>query len=114
MRYLNIARVATGILVGGLLATSAALAQGQPQPATMTDTAPAPATERNSLGAVILMDEPVLAQREMMLQAQARYDLDTRAMGAGPVRVLRGAPSREELRLKRALDAAERQKGTPN
>ncbi|MEJ5992197.1 hypothetical protein WG902_19500 [Ramlibacter sp. PS3R-8] len=61
----------------------------QPQPLTMTDTAPAPASERSSMGAVILMDQPVLAQREAMLAVKERSAVDTRSMGAGPARVLR-------------------------
>jgi hypothetical protein len=50
---------------------------------------PAPAHDRTSLGAVIMMDQPVLAQRESLQQAQARAAVDTRSMGAGPARVLR-------------------------
>lgn len=92
----DFARTAGGLLaaalVTGLLATQAGaadVAQVKPEPATMTDTAPLPASDRDSVGAVILMDEPVLAQREAMAQAQARSEVDTRTMGAGPAQVLR-------------------------
>lgn len=90
MRYQAFARVAATVLATALLSSGAVLAQTsqpQPQPLTMTDTAPPPAMERNSVGAVILMDDPVLAQREAMQQAAARAP-DTRSMGAGPARVL--------------------------
>lgn len=87
MKYSAFVRAAAAVLSTALLSSGAVLAQTQPQPLTMTDTAPPPASERNSVGAVILMDEPVLAQREAMQQAAARAP-DTRAMGAGPARVL--------------------------
>lgn len=110
MKYQDFVRAAAGVLAGALLAGGAI---AQTQPITMTDTAPTPAQERNSMGAVIMMDEPVLAQREAMQQAQERSGIDTRTMGAGPNRIMRRAITREELEFQKALDAAERQKGTP-
>ena len=110
MTYQDFVRAAAGVLAGALLAGGAV---AQTQPITMTDTAPTPAQERNSLGAVIMMDEPVLAQREAMQQAQERSGIDTRTMGAGPNRIMRRAISREELEFQKALEAAERQKATP-
>jgi hypothetical protein len=112
MTYQDFVRAAAGVLAGALLA-GGAIAQKQPEPLTMTDTAPTPAQERSSVGAVILMDEPVLAQREAMQQAQERSGIDTRTMGAGPNRIMRRAMTREELEFQKALEAAERQKGTP-
>ena len=89
MNYQAFVRAAAGALAAAAL-TGAAFAQTQtPQPVTMTDTAPAPAGDRSSMGAVILMDQPVLAQREAMQAAQERSAVDTRAMGAGAARVLR-------------------------
>jgi hypothetical protein len=88
MKYQAFVRAAAGALAAAAL-TGAAFAQTQtPQPVTMTDTAPAPAGDRSSVGAVILMDQPVLAQREAMLAAQERSAVDTRTMGAGAARVL--------------------------
>lgn len=110
MSYQDFVRAAAGVLAGALLA-GAAIAQTQkPEPATMTDTAPAPAHDRSSTGAVIMMDEPVLAQREAIRQAQERSAVDTRALGAGPSRILRRAQSREEIEFLKALEAAERDK----
>ena len=115
MRYQNFARAAAGVLATALLAAGGAYAQGkQPEPATMTDTAPTPAADRSSMGAVILMDEPVLAQRAQMAAMQERTEVDTRAMGAGPAKILRDVMTKEELKRQRALDAAEKEKGTPN
>lgn len=114
MRYQEFARVAATVLATALLA-GGALAQSKPEPATMTDTAPHPAQDRASVGAVILMDEPVLAQREAMLAVRERSEIDTRAMGAGPARALRDAMTKEELKNQRALEAEQRRRGgTPN
>ena len=111
MRYQAFVRAAATVLSTALLAGTA-FAQSAPR--TMTDTAPLPATERSSLGAVIIMDEPVLAQREAMLQAQERSAVDTRVLGAGPARILRNADVKESVRNQRALDAAGKRKGTPD
>jgi hypothetical protein len=109
MRYQAFVRAAAGVLATALMGTGAALAQTSvPQPTVMTDAAPLPASERSSVGAVIMMDEPVLAQREAMLQAQERGP-DTRNLGAGADRLNRRALTREEIEFQRALDAAERQ-----
>lgn len=113
-RYQAFVRAAAGVLATALIGAAAVQAQTtQPQPATMTDTAPTPASERNSVGAVILMDEPVLAQREAMQQAQERSGVDTRALGAGPNRILRRVQTQEEIEFMKALEAAERQLHTP-
>lgn len=104
MRYPAFVRAAAGALAtaailaaGSVHAQSPQSNEGVQQPPTMTDTAPTPAHDRSSVGAVILMDEPVLAQREALLQAQARTSVDTRAMGAGPARLLRGAQQKKEM-----------------
>jgi acetyl-CoA acetyltransferase len=111
MTYQDFVRLAAGVLAGALLAGGTVAQTKQPEPTTMTDTAPSPAQDRSSVGAVILMDEPVLAQREAMQQAQARSGIDTRSMGAGPNRIMRRALTREELEFQRALEEAERQRG---
>jgi hypothetical protein len=110
MRYQAFVRAAAGMLSTALFA-GAAIAQAQPR--TMIDTAPLPPADRSSVGAVILMDDPVLAQREMMLQAQERTSVDTRAMGAGPARLLRGLAVKEDMERQRAEDAAQRDRVTP-
>jgi hypothetical protein len=79
----------------------------------MVDTAPSPASDRGSLGAVIMMDQPVLAQREMMQQAQERSAVDTRNMGAGPARVMRGVQLRGDMEDQKIIDMLSRQQGTP-
>ena len=111
MKIQDFARVTAGVLAAalvtaGALADAADVAQARPGPVTMTDTAPLPAQDRDSLGAVILMDEPVLAQREAMAQAQARSEVDTRTMGAGPAQVLK------DVMLQERQKALEQQKPT--
>lgn len=116
MRYQAFVRAAALVLPAAFLSAGAVHAQESklPEPRVMTDTAPLPATERESIGAVILMEQPVLAQREAMLQAMERSAVDTRAMGAGPARLLRKMEAKEEADRQRALDAAQqRQRGTP-
>ena len=106
MSYQDFVRAAAGVLVTACVA-GGAFAQAKPEPATMTDTAPMPAHERTSLGAVIMMDQPVLAQREAMLAAQERAP-DARSLGAGPARVIRRAQTQDEIEFQRALDEAMR------
>ncbi|MDB5900567.1 MAG: hypothetical protein JWP22_3568 [Ramlibacter sp.] len=110
MQYQDLARVAAGVLAAAAL-SGGALAQTQPP--TMTDTAPTPAHDRASVGAVIMLDQPVLAQREQMLQAQERSAVDTRSMGAGPARVLRGVQTRDDLADQKIIDSLSKQRGTP-
>lgn len=109
MRYQDFARAAVGVLATALLA-GGAFAQDakQPEPVTMVDTAPLPASDRASVGAVVLMEEPVLAQREGMAAMQERSAVDTRAMGAGPARVLRDVMVQEQLRQQRMPETAPR------
>lgn len=113
MTVQDFARAAAGVLAGALLAGGAIAQTKEPEPITMTDTAPNPASDRASVGAVILIDQPVLAQRESLQQAQARSAVDTRAMGAGPNRIMQRAMTKDEVEFQRALDAAMRRHGTP-
>ena len=83
------------VVLAAALAAPALLAQTTtPSPQVMTDAAPLPASERGSMGAILLEDSPVLAQRESVLQLAARRDAIVlasdpmrdalRTMGAGP------------------------------
>jgi hypothetical protein len=110
MKYRILVRAAAGVLAAAALSTTAL---AQVQGPTMIDTAPNPAHDRGSLGAVIMMDQPVLAQREMMLQAQERSAVDTRSMGAGPARVLRGVQLRGDMEDQKIIDSLTRQRGMP-
>ena len=114
MKYQTFVRAAAGVLVTTLMGATAALAQTQPQPSVMTDVAPLPASDRDSIGAVIEMDQPVLAQRQAMAQAEAR-GVNTTTLGAGPNRIMRRAQTQDEIDFQRALDAAlrQQQEGTP-
>lgn len=109
MRYQAFMGVAAAVLSTTFFSTGNVLAQNEaqavPQPRTMTDTAPLPASDRGSVGAVILMDDPVIAQREAMQQMASRAP-DTSTMGAGPNRLLQRVLTDEERKQQRALDAA--------
>lgn len=114
MRYQDFVRAAAGVLATALFASTGVHAQAKlPEPVTMTDTAPLPASDRSSLGAVVLMEHPVIAQREEMAAMQERSAVDTQTMGAGPARILRDVMVREDLKRQRALDAARQQRTTP-
>lgn len=113
MKYQSIVRTAAGVLAGALLAGGALAQAKQAEPTTMTDTAPVPAQDRSSVGAVILMDEPVIAQREQMQTAMERSAVDTRVLGAGPARTVRKAQTQTEIDFLKAMQAADRQKATP-
>jgi hypothetical protein len=105
MRYPAFVRTAALALPVALLSSGVAWSQTQSQPRTLSDAAPLPAQERTSSGAVILMDQPVLAQREQMEAAAARAP-DTRTLGAGPARQLQRALTRSERERGNATDAA--------
>jgi hypothetical protein len=114
MTVQDFVRAAAGVLAGAVLAGGAIAQTKQPEPVTMTDTAPNPASDRGSVGAVILSDQPVPAQREALQQSQSRSAEDTRAMGAGPNRnPPKRAVTKDEVEFQRALDAAMRRHGTP-
>ena len=89
MTYQVIVRAVAGALAAAAVSGAAFAQSPPPQPVTMTDTAPLPAGDRSSVGAVILMDQPVLAQREAMLAVKESSAVDTRTMGAAPARVFR-------------------------
>ena len=115
MKYQAFVRAAAGALAAAAL-SGAAFAQAQPQPQTMTDTAPTPASDRSSVGAVILMDQPVLAQREAMEQMQARAPVvvDTTTMGAGPARLNARPLTKEEMdAIERGAAKANRRPWSP-
>lgn len=114
MQYPTFVRVAAFLLPAALLSSNAVWAQTQPLPNTMVDTAPLPAQDRESNGAVIMMDQPVLAQREAMAQVQARAP-DTTALGAGPASMAAPQPQvdrvlsgREVQRLRREAEHDQR------
>jgi len=112
--FVRAAGVLATVLFTGVAAQAGPADEKQPDPTTMTDTAPTPAQDRASVGAVILMDQPVLAQRQALLAAQERTSVDTRAMGAGPANVLRDLMTREDLRRQRAIELREQLRQTPN
>lgn len=100
------------LVLGAALSAPALLAQTTaqttaPTPHVMSDVEPLPASERESLGAIILEDSPVLAQREAFQRLAARNEAILlasdpmrdmlRQMGAGPAPAaskpkLRGVP----------------------
>jgi hypothetical protein len=75
-------------------------------PPVVTDVGPAPAQERDSLGAVILHDSPVLAQRRLMFE-RAASRTGVVSVGRGVVRATMKAQREAELAQAREREAAE-------
>jgi hypothetical protein len=96
------------LLVAALAGGGAALAQVAPK--VLTDAAPLPAEDRSSTGAVVLMDQPVLAQREAMEQNMANARLQTSAMGAGPAAVIQRMLTPQELETLKLQQPADTRK----
>ena len=90
----------TALLAAALGGGFASRAQTAPTPPVLTDTAPLPPEDRSSLGAVILPDSPVLAQRELATQTLARHQqLMTTMMGAGPAVTVQSDDGEQQLLL---------------
>jgi hypothetical protein len=108
MKYPATTRLAAWLLAGMACAGSAFAQSGSK---VLKDTEPLPPEDRSSVGAVILINEPVLAQREQMTRlAQERNP--TSAMGAGPAVILRKEKTKSELESERVREAVEmRQRG---
>jgi hypothetical protein len=85
-----------GWVLAAVVAAPAAFAESHPTPSVMTDTAPLPAQDRQSLGAVILEDSMVPAQRIAFERAggEERYAFLRNANG-------------ETARLQREVELAE-------
>jgi len=105
MRYQAFVRAAAAVLSTAVI-SGTAVAQAT-SPAPRSDVSPAPAEDRSSVGAIVLMDDPVIAQREQMQTMLARGAVDTRVMGAGPARLLRGPQTKEEIEAEKAREAAD-------
>ena len=72
MKHANLLAAAV-VAMAGTVAGPAAWAQAtMPTPAVMTDTAPLPAQERQSLGAIVMEDSMVIAQRQAFPGAAQR------------------------------------------
>lgn len=75
----------------------------QPEPAVLTDVAPLPAEDRDSVGAVVLGNSMVRAQRQAL---GGRYTATSvSSIGRGTARAARNARTQEELKQQREDDA---------
>jgi hypothetical protein len=72
MKHLPSIRSAAWVLAAAFAAAPAAFAQSSPTPAVMSDAQPLPAQDRESMGAILLEDSPVIAQRTAFEQSSAR------------------------------------------
>jgi hypothetical protein len=90
------------VLAAGACAT--AFAQSVPTPSVMVDTAPPPASERNSIGAVIMEDSMVIAQREHYQRVAVARDY--RSIGRDATRITLDEQRKADLAAARAAEAA--------
>lgn len=127
MQYPAFVRTAAAVLVAAA-ATGSALAQRSapptstpsPTPQVMTDVAPLPPQERESIGAIVYEEAPVLAKRAYLEQlARESSVVDTRSMGAGPAPgasptsfIRQPAPTAEEI-LRASEEADRLRKANP-
>jgi hypothetical protein len=103
MKYPATTRLAAWLLAGLACAGSAVAQQGS---TVLKDTEPLPPEDRSSVGAVIMTNDPVLAQREQMTRlAQERNP--TSMMGAGPAVIQRKERTKSELEAQRLREVFE-------
>jgi hypothetical protein len=100
--------IRTGALIavlaaGGVLAQTDSQAPTQPEPAVLTDVAPLPAEDRDSIGAVVLGNSMVRAQREAFRGSYTATSVSS--VGRDAARAARAARTKEELKQQREEDA---------
>jgi hypothetical protein len=95
--------LAAALAAGGALAQSQTQTEAQVEPAVLTDVAPLPAEDRDSVGAIVLENSMVRAQRAALA---GRYTpARVTSIGRGAMRAARSARTREELQQQRDEDA---------
>jgi hypothetical protein len=92
-----------GLVAVALAATGTAFAQKQSLPTVMTDVNPLPAEERDSVGAVVLENSKVRAQRQAFSARQT--SLDVSSVGRGTARKMRADRVKEDRQQQREDDA---------
>jgi hypothetical protein len=75
MKYQSLLKTAAVVLAAGVGAGAALAETTAPTPPVMTDVAPLPAEDRNSIGAVVLEDSMVIAQRDHYQRTGAQIGL---------------------------------------
>jgi hypothetical protein len=94
--------LAVALAGGSALAQTQSDTPAQPEPAVLTDVAPLPAEDRESVGAVVLGNSMVRAQRDVA----GRYTATSvSSVGRSAERAARTARTKEELKQQREEDA---------
>jgi hypothetical protein len=108
MKYsLILTMVSAGALASGaaIAQTTPSTIQGAPTP-VVTDVGPAPAQERSSVGAVVLEDSMVLAQRRAAFE-RSSLNTGVASVGRGVIRKSMKEQTRSELAQAREQEAVE-------
>jgi len=100
MEFRSVTPVARAALAAAWFAAAGAFAQGPvPTPPVMNDVNLPPAEDRDSLGAIVLENSMVRAQREAFAARHA--SLRVSAVGRGTIRTTRNARAKEDLQQQR-------------
>jgi hypothetical protein len=109
MNYPNLMRMAalaTVLAAGGAAAQTTAPSTIE-APTVVTDVGPAPAQERNSIGAIVLEESPVRAQRDRDFEQRPAPRARATTVGRNVLRSTKKAKARAELQESREAEAVE-------
>jgi hypothetical protein len=109
MKYLNLMPM---VALAAALAAGHAAAQSSPPaaagtPAVITDVGPAPAHERDSMGAIVLEESPVRAQRDRDFEQGTTPRARTATVGRNVLRATSKARTKADLQQSREAEAVE-------
>ena len=109
MKYPNLMRMAAlaAVLAAGAVSAQTTAPTTVEAPAVVTDVGPAPAHERNSIGAIVLEESPVRAQRDRDFEQRPAPRARARTVGREVLRSTTKAKTRAELQEAREAEAAE-------
>jgi hypothetical protein len=109
MKYPNLMRMAAfaAVLAAGAAAAQTTAPTAVEAPAVVTDVGPAPAHERDSIGAIVLEESPVRAQRDRDFEVRTTPRARATTVGRGVLRSTTKAKARAELQESREAEAAE-------
>lgn len=109
MKYPNLMRMAAfaAALAAGAAGAQTTAPTAIEPPTVMTDVGPAPAHERNSIGAILLEESPVRAQRDRDFEQGTTPRARASTVGRNVLRSTTKAKARAELQQAREAEAAE-------
>ena len=109
MKYPKLIRMAAlaAVMAAGAAAAQSTAPTAIEAPAVVSDVGPSPAHERNSIGAVVLEESPVRAQRDRDFEQRPAPRARASTVGRGVMRSTMKAKTRAELEESREAVAVE-------